>query len=77
VGRELAVRRAQQSGPDAFATRMPKHWIGAAVKLTIWLQASVRHRSPRACSEQVGQSSTSRRHYATVVALDNVVVVKE
>jgi hypothetical protein len=41
VGRELAARRARQ-GPDAFATRMPKHWIGAAVELTSWLHAQNR-----------------------------------
>ena len=42
VGRELAVRRARQPGPDALATTMPKHWIGAAVELTSWLHAQNR-----------------------------------
>ncbi|MGA2166406.1 MAG: hypothetical protein ABSH36_18345 [Solirubrobacteraceae bacterium] len=42
VGREFAVRRARAPGPDPRATTMPKHWIAAAVELTIWLHAQNR-----------------------------------
>jgi hypothetical protein len=42
IGRELAIRRARQPGPDPLATTMPKHWITAAIDLTSWLHARER-----------------------------------